>query len=216
MGSIARGNVELSISPLARLMELPASPSAVVLRPNRKMFADEDGQELGLVASAAAQHDVQEVVDRGLEQRVETPHNASERRAAAEAPQIGFGQRHHEVPAFVERIEVLAEIGKRGRVRLEDVLDVAVADRRQGGLRGSRSRLVHLERLDAAVAHVLVDDLVGITELGDLALVQPERLRGHRPHRAEAMGDQHDRASFAGELGGALGDVSLEAPSHRR
>ena len=93
-------------------MELPASPSAAVLRPNRKTLARRTGRNSGLVAAAAAQHDVEEVVDRGLEQRVEDPPEASERRPAAEAPQIGFGERHHELPAFVERIEVLAEVGQ--------------------------------------------------------------------------------------------------------
>src|SRR5665213_1616099 len=72
------------------------------------------------------------------------------------------------------------------------------------------SHVVHAERLDPAVAHVLGDHLVGIAELGDPTLVQPQRLGRHHLHRAEAVRHQHDRSPLTDELRGLLGDVLAE------
>src|ERR671918_1058664 len=72
----------------------------------------------------------------------------------------------------------------------------------------SNVRVVH--RFEPAVPHVLADDHVGVAELGHLALVQPESLGGHLLHRAQPVGDEHDRAALTRELRGLLGDVLLE------
>ena len=45
---------------------------------------------------------------------------------------------------------------------------------------GTPSHVGVADGLEPAVPHVLADHLVGVAELGDLALVQPEGLGGHR------------------------------------
>src|SRR5262245_34444887 len=75
---------------------------------------------------------------------------------------------------------------------------------------GAPSHVGVADGLEPAVPHVLADDLVGVAELGHLALMQPEGVGGHELDRAEPVGHEHDRATLTDQLRCPLGDVPHE------